>query len=569
MSRSSQYAAAFLLLLTSNTGWGQTGQQARALPIEAHAKPQRVMPGTAVTIDGDTEPFAAQPAVAITVTPPTGTGTTLTTPVNSAGAFSVVYRQTNALGQYRIVVLAPDGKGTARTNFNVVSGGTINSAVVEEAEHALEVAAGHASRFEEMIGNLPLSPPKGQVQSRISNLEQQIELARPAIRDLGPVLEKIGQLRGQASDQRLEARFQELSDKFTAYEDDARNQIPALDTQLSTYTHENLVCDQVDHVTEGFKLLSALLNFAGQPFTILVNFAKDVNADAASGLISQPGAQLIASTVVKNTNQLISDSALAPITNLATFAADLSAFISEQVFGAYCQRFIGPLQGRMEARFDDQGDTWWEYSFDLIGRVVLRYPKNAQDPVRVTGQMEGLGTNFKVKENALRVLFPKLMNGSVLFHMTKLPWFNSGISGVLFSQAMMEGSAFAAQMPNAFYFPVEGDLEGENLTLRLGGKQIDFEGKTADVFYFIASPYTLLNPVVTFALPFKGARFAIGRALNDAPTRLTVKLQGNMMLAEKEFNERHDNGDATGTYTLKLKACNPGCSTAPTNVHPF
>jgi hypothetical protein len=569
MSRFLQYAAAFLLLLTSNTGRGQTGQQTRALPIEAHANPQRATPGSAVKIEGNTEPFAAQPSVAITVISPSGIATTLAASVNSAGAFSLFYRQTNALGQYRIIVIAPDGKGSARAAFNVVSGGTMDSAVVEDVEHALELAAGHVSRFEEMIGSLPLSPPKSQVQSRISNLEQQIVLARSAVRDLGPVLEKIGQLRGQASDQRLESRFQELTDKLGAYDNDARNQIPALDAKLSAYTHENLVCDQVDHVTEGFKLLSALLNFGGRPFTMLVNFAKDVNADAARGLISQPGAQLIASTVVKNTNQLISDSALAPVTNLATFAADLSAFISEQVFEAYCQRFTGPLQGSMEASFENQGDTWWEYSFDLIGRVVLRYPKNAQDPVRVTGQMEGLGTNFSVKENALRVLFPKLMNGSVLFHMTKLPWFNSGVSGALFSQAMMEGSGFAAQMPNSFYFPIEGDLQGENLTLRLGGKQIDFEGKTADVFYFIASPYTLLNPVVTFALPFKGARFAIGRALNDAPTHLTIKMQGNMMVLEQEFSEKRNAGETTGTYTLKLKACNPGCSPAPASVHPL
>jgi hypothetical protein len=313
-----------------------------------------------------------------------------------------------------------------------------------------------------------------------------------------------------------------------------------------------------------------LLNFAGTPFTVLVNFAKDVNADAASGLISQPGAQLIASTLVKNTNQIVSDSVLAPVTNLATFAADLSAFISEQVFGAYCQRFVGPLQGSMEARFISQGDTWWTYSFDIIGRMVLRYPKNAREPVRVTGQMEGLGTNFRVTENALRVLYPKLMNGSVLFHMTKLPWFNSSFSGALLSQATMEGSAFAAQMPNAFYFSIEGDLEGENLTLRLGGKQIDFEGKTADVFYFIASPYTLLQPVVMFALPFKGARFAIGRALNDAPARLTVKVEKTMMFVEQEFHQQSGGGEATGTYNLKLKACNPGCQTsAPSGPTPM
>ena len=162
------------------------------------------------------------------------------------------------------------------------------------------------------------------------------------------------------------------------------------------------------------------------------------------------------------------------------------------------------------------------------------------------------------------------MNGSVLFHMTKLPWFNSGISGVLQNQARMEGSAFESLMPNSFYFPIEGDLEGQDLTLRLGGRQIDFEDKTADAFYFIASPYTLLQPVVMFALPFKGARFAIGRALDGASTHLTVKTEKRMMFVEQEFfHNKHGTNEAIGTYNLKLEACNPGCSTAPTNVHPF
>jgi hypothetical protein len=114
-------------------------------------------------------------------------------------------------------------------------------------------------------------------------------------------------------------------------------------------------------------------------------------------------------------------------------------------------------------------------------------------------------------------------------------------------------------MPNAFYFPAEGDLQGQEITLRLGGKQIDFEDKTAEVFYFIASPYTLLQPVVTFALPFKGARFAIGRALDDAPSHLTVKIEKKVMTVEQQFNQQHESGEATGIYKLNLKACNPGC----------
>jgi hypothetical protein len=535
----------------------QTMKQTSALPIEVTTSPQSTTAGSPVSIGGQTVAFGAQPSVTITVTPPKGVPTTVKASVNSGGAFNASYRQTDNPGKYQVKTMGPDGKGFAQTSFTIVALGDMNQAVSDEAQLAQKTASKQLARFKAMIDALPVSPPKAQVQQRISQLQQKIDQAGPSVNDLPPLLDQLAQLRGKITQKPLQDRFDQVSIKLGSYLEEARMEVPRLDRELSTYTHENLVCDQVDHVTEGFKLLSVLLNFVASPFNILVNFAKDLDADFASSFVSQPSLQLTTSTLVKNINsphQLIA--------GLPTFAADLSAFISDQVFSAYCERFAGPIEGRMEALFEHEGHMWWTYSFDLKGRVVLRYPKNSPSgtPIRLSGQMEGLGTNFKMWEDALPVLYPKLMQGSVLFHMTKLPWFNSALSGALLANAIKEGSAFSAQMPNAFYFPVEGDLLENDMVLRLGGKQIDFEDKTADAFYFIASPYTLLQPIVTFALPFKGARFAIGRALNDAPSHLDVKVTKKVMIVEHEYDEKHENGDTHGFYTLKLKACNPGCS---------
>jgi len=533
-------------------------KQTSALPIEVTASPQSTTTGSPVTIEGQTVAFGAQPSVSITVTPPKGIPTIVKASVNAGGAFNASYRQTDNPGTYQVKAIAPDGKGLAQTTFTIVTAGDINRAVSDQAARALQTAAGHLSRLKAMIDGLPMSPPKAQVQQRISQLQHEVDQAGPSVNDLPPLLDELAQLQAKATQKPLQDHFGQVSGKLGSYLEEARLEVPRLDRELSAYTQQNLVCDQVDHVTEGFKLLSALLNFAGAPYTILLHFAKDLDADFVSSPVPQPSLQLITSTLVKNINQ----SSYTLITGLPTFAADLSAYISEQVFGAYCERFVGQIDGRMEAVFERGGHLWWTYSFDLKGRVVLRYPKNAPagTPVRLSGQMEGLGTNFKLWENALPVLYPKLMDGSVLFHMTKLPWFNSALSGALLANAIKEGSAFSAQMPNAFYFPVEGDLLENDMVLRLGGKQIDFEDKTADAFYFVASPYTLLQPIVTFALPFKGARFAIGRALNDAPTHLDVKVTKKVMTVEHQYDEKHENGDTHGFYKLKLKACNPGCS---------
>lgn len=41
---------------------------------------------------------------------------------------------------------------------------------------------------------------------------------------------------------------------------------------------------------------------------------------------------------------------------------------------------------------------------------------------------------------------------------------------------------------------------------------------------------------------------------------LDVKVKKKVMIVEQQYDEKHENGDTHGFYTLKLKACNPGCS---------
>ena len=98
-------------------------------------------------------------------------------------------------------------------------------------------------------------------------------------------------------------------------------------------------------------------------------------------------------------------------------------FGSQVLFGKYCEKFEGPLYGQMYAEFTKNGLRWWTYDVAIEGRLVLRYAKNDQpgEAVRVNGELVGVATGFKMRENAAEVLFPDVMVGKQVVYRRSSP----------------------------------------------------------------------------------------------------------------------------------------------------
>ena len=72
----------------------------------------------------------------------------------------------------------------------------------------------------------------------------------------------------------------------------------------------------------------------------------------------------------------------------------------------------------------------------------------------------------------------------------------------------------ASSGPNSFRIPVEGELIGTRLDLRLSAATHDFDGAVARGMYAIAGPKTLGIPLFTnFTLPYKGAHWIFTHTL--------------------------------------------------------
>jgi hypothetical protein len=105
---------------------------------------------------------------------------------------------------------------------------------------------------------------------------------------------------------------------------------------------------------------------------------------------------------------------------------------------------------------------------------------------------------------------------------------------------------------------------GTRLKLRLSAATHDFEGAVARGMYAIAGPKTLGIPLFTnFTLPYKGAHWIFTRTLVESggAGELPVRIDrvAKTMAIERTVEHDRPGPNNTAHYSLRLKACNPGC----------
>ena len=396
-------------------------QSSEPLPISVTPTPSVVWIGSPVTLAGSSAGAGRISTVSLQVQAPTGNAqdtVVLHATLDADGHYTTSFTNTGNLGTYSVRALAPDGRSTANTTFRVTGGASGNSEPdVEPTAPALVKKIDDDVR--QQLNLLPPSPARDDALGRLNHLDSQVEVvaqaAKTYARDFDTLLDATGQIPDLP--QRIVGERAQLLDKLQA----VKQAVQQTAEQEQELKRQQANCDNLDVIIEGFKLTSFLLNFAaGNPNDIGQNFAMDLAAyitgkgsDLAHGSDTDSFAR---GEVAKNIPNFISvaTEAAGSAARYAGFekgafgiASDLGAFVSSKVMSAYCVQFTGPVKAHMKAQFYRDGEKWWEYEFDLLGRVMVHYPKEATgDNIAVKGRLEGYGYNFKVWENALRVLYP-------------------------------------------------------------------------------------------------------------------------------------------------------------------
>lgn len=566
--------AAALLVAPLGSAAAQDFTQSKTAPISIEATPRSIPSGDSLVFTGRTVARDETQPVRLTITWVRSNAATppparvpkpepLTAVLHPNGTFTTAWFPKRE-GHYRVDVVSPDGTGRDTTSVDVYDLEDWLQDLDEDLEKAMDDVTELVEQSARIIEKQPVSPPQQEFSKLIPKVRSTLAKRKQAVADARAAIDEIRRMKGGAPG--AQQAFEPFVRKMKSWKRDVDELSPKVQAALAASRRENVLCNNLIVVEEGFKLASAMLNLVTEFSKILIGYAVDLDTSVATNKAPSTcteGCKLAFTQAIK-LRDWYKPAAHAAFTsaakykdfasNLPGLATDLAAFGSHALFDAYCERFEGPIKGSMKAEFTEQGQVWWKYSFAIEGTLSLFYRKGAgsRDAIAVAGHMVGSGTNFTVWDNALRVQGGPLTNGAIIRGVTMPP------RGMPFSD--FEGIVAAQLYPTAFFIPVEGELVGSKLTLRFGPARSDFKEwyTKATGRYLILSPLALVPVFTTFDLPYKNARFLVERATGGGPVTFDVKVAGKKMTAERVLNTKRGGDGAAGTYELGIKLCN-GC----------
>jgi hypothetical protein len=564
---------------------------ANEAPIKANvtvvATPSVLQPNELVTISG-ISPLDANGAVKVRITPSGGKPPIdlIATPSKS-GDYSVNFRGTLWSGEYKVGVTSPGGRITGQGAFTVAVMEPLNEIdeAVQEARLIEAEIKKVAADLDTQIALLPANPEREQLKAKWANLKP---LLLQASRDFGDIDSLLAPLPAAArQDPSLRPALMPFARKLADWRSKARPERERINRELISSRRNNVKCENLERIKEGFNFASALFNLGGGIKNALKSVVIDYLASKVNDKVKKASESLgftaaeytkISVAVAEATKKgwsgqkalgrfVAKEAAQGTVIGLLS---DAAAFAADQVFNAYCERMGGPFQGFMRAEFFAQstGQMWWNYDIYYSGKLELRYAKGATSGTAsaVSGEFIGQATKFTLWENSMRIGFPDLTRSAIMFRRALLPrpqLFMTGSStegttaGSEEKAIDVEGKAAATFLkPYSFFVPVEGEIVNNVLTLRIKPATSDYTAVARVVYVFI-SPLTFVPVPTAFELPYKEADFFFKRVSKGAELRFPVVKQGRTLRVDGSAKNNQGNKIAKGTYTLNVKLCNP------------
>lgn len=531
------------------------------VPVSIKAEPEYVWTRGTVLLRGTVTGAVPATGVGIKVLAPArppaaAHWVTLAPSLAPDGVFQVAFDQTQVAGVYKISLTTPN-QLSATGEFKVIGSVKGSPPLPDPLPQAVDVVGKVVENARKKVELVPPSPAKDRFMAKLDAATKQVAALRDDARTASQAIRGLTELVDQAGpdDEKLAGD----RDRLLGALSQAQESVDLAPDELRHLELMQATCDNLDVVVEGFKWTSVLLNLAaGSVSGVAESFGKDLAAYLTSSAASAGGARADQSFLVGETTKYLDmihdfDGKKA---NLVGILNDVMGQAAQDVMSAYCVQFAGPVKAHMKAQFFHDGVKWWEYEFDLTGRIMVHYPKDATCcSIALNGRLEGYGNNFKVWENALTVLYPTLMSSTVK-RTFDVPPPELMPAGFTLATQYIEGSVFGALLPNSFFFAVNGTLEPDRMILHVGAVRTDMSPKARGIALML--PVLSLAPtVVIYDLPYKDAHFVFERASDTYV--IPIRTEGNVMTGTQRFSNERGNSSAKGEYSVVIKLCNPGC----------
>ncbi len=568
------------------SAWPSTAEEA---PVKATVTvlvtPPAVQPGEGVTVSG-IAPLDAKGAVTVRIAPPGGKPPVdLRVNPSANGDYSVNFSGTTVAGDYKVGVTSPGGRVTGQGAFTVAVMEPLNEIedAIQGSKRIEAVIREVVADLDAQIPKLPDNPARDQLKAKWATLKPKLTQATQELTDFKTLLEPLASAARQ--DPALKPALLPIARKLDDWNTYALPERERIVRELQRSRGKNVTCESLERVTEGFNFASALLNLTGGPVAAIKSVFGDFLASKTAAL-GDKLSKTLGFTSAESTKILTAvglakakgvwdgEKVLAKAAakeavagSAASLLTDLAAFASSQIFARYCERLAGPFQGTMHAEFFSTkgGKKWWSYDISYSGRLDLRYAKTTAvgQAVAVNGEFMGQATRFTLWEDAIRIGWPDLTAGAMLYKRAVLPQpqlINRIMGAPVGSEEKpidVEGKAAATFVkPYTFFVPVEGEIVNNVLTLRMKPATSDYTA-VARVVYVIVSPLSLVPAATAFELPYKEANFFFTRVSDGAPMRFQVVKQANALKVDGSAKNAKGNAIAKGRYDLKIQLCNP------------
>ncbi len=565
-------------------------------PVSFTATPTLVVPGGAVVLSGSTPLVTGKPgAVTLTITPPAqdggdgdGTPVTQEAVVDQSGNYTLSYSKTEAMGEYRVTVTAPDGKGGTTGKFAVMLlsdekiAEQLTGTIYQAQQPIYQGATAAINAVKEIVRQLPDSPEKTVTMKHIGLTEEEVEKLRAAMAigsvaagDWAKIMSQLGA--GDA----LKARLPPVIEVLSEQSKETRAQEVRINQRIDESRKATDQCVKLDTAIELLNLASMLINIHDKPMQILINLLSDkgiptaIDAAKAPAVNGQPDkfeelkkygltqASKAAAAFGQKGGEVSSPIKFSIKPGSVTFAVgalgDAVNFGLKYHYQKQCARFEGPFSGSISSSFRHNGKEYWKYTMEVAGKLILSAPKGSK-AAAMKGRFEGMVTSYEVEQNAVDAFASALKPYLVKEFLIVPPL----LADVALGGGQVEefGSYFNQLIPHSFYVPVEAQRREDKIILNVKeGGQIGLSPAFNQARLYMVFMSMGIPDIRQQTMPMQGAEFLLSRGMRKDAS-FEIKSSGGTETIEKPFHREvtPEGSDVTVVFDVKVKACNPKCS---------
>lgn len=226
--------------------------------------------------------------VRVTISLPSGAPTVFIVTPDKTGHYSLLFGQTAAQGTYTVSVQAGEKNAPAKATFTAKTYLIDIDEDVADNKALLEQDTAAAKAVDKALDNIPDSPAKTDLKTRLAKLEPVLSQLPAQSQQLANALKPLQQIVQQYPD--AAPMLQPVFDHVAQLSDEAKESREQYGQEIVASESGTQTCDQIDHATQALKIVPQAMALAAEPLVFVKEFVTRMAATTVSDAGGPAGA---------------------------------------------------------------------------------------------------------------------------------------------------------------------------------------------------------------------------------------------------------------------------------------